>query len=93
MTIIISGTIDIDSAQMAAAMEAGRPLIEGAPLLVDPGLAPADVLGDLVNPALDRVLTEGRIRISCRISSTENALRTRGIAQIESPGQSTPMMP
>tara|TARA_B100001013_G_scaffold120053_1_gene69571 strand:+ start:989 stop:1453 length:465 start_codon:yes stop_codon:yes gene_type:complete len=53
MTIIISGTIDIDSAQMAAAMEAGRPLIEGA--LTESGCLDYDWCPDPLNP--------GRIRV------------------------------
>ncbi len=53
MTIIISGTIDIDSANMVAAMAAGRPLIEGA--LTESGCLDYDWCPDPLNP--------GRIRV------------------------------
>ena len=52
-TIIISGTVDVDPDQREAALEAGRPLIEGA--LTEPGCLDYDWCPDPLIP--------GRIRV------------------------------
>ena len=53
MKIIISGTVDIDPAQMSAAMDAAKPLIDGA--LTQDGCLDYDWCPDPT--------TEGRIRV------------------------------
>jgi len=62
--IIISGTIDLPPENLAAALEAGKPLIEGA--LTEPGCLDYDWCPDPLNP--------GRIRVFERWES-EAALR------------------
>jgi len=65
MKIIISGTVDIDPAQMDKALALGKPLIEGA--LTQPGCLDYDWCPD--------PLTPGRIRVFERWSD-EAALAT-----------------
>ena len=64
MKIIISGTVDLDPDQMAAAMAAAKPLIEGA--LTQEGILDYDWCPD--------PLTPGRLRVFERWES-EQALR------------------
>ena len=61
MKIIISGTVDLDPAQMDAALAAAKPLIEGA--LTQEGCMDYDWCPD--------PLTEGRLRVFERWESEE----------------------
>ena len=62
MKIIISGTVDLDPAQMDAAMVAAKPLIEGA--LTQDGILDYDWCPD--------PLTPGRLRVFERWESEED---------------------